>query len=238
MRFYRRLTSFQAISFDLDDTLYANRDVMVATEKSMVAYFERVLASYNHEQQVFDRCFWWAFRAQAIKTEPSLAHEITDVRRQTYRLGILSLTGDQELSVSLAEQALAHFIEKRSDFKVPDSVHALLARLAMRYPLIAISNGNVDAKAIGIEKYFCHMLHAGNGKLTKPNVDMFTRAANQLGLPLSQILHVGDCGHADVFGALRSGMQSVWLSCYDVGKPLRVVPHVEITDIAQLERLV
>ena len=37
MKFYRRLANIKAISFDLDDTLYSNRPVMVAIEKKMIA---------------------------------------------------------------------------------------------------------------------------------------------------------------------------------------------------------
>lgn len=238
MKFNRRLKPFSALTFDLDDTLYANRQVMVATEQAMVRYFAELLAPYSSAGLVFNRHFWWPFRQQTIANNALLAHDVTALRRETYQLGIYSLTHDKSLSLALAIQAQDYFIKERSNFKVPDSVHELLDTLAKRYPLVAISNGNVDTGAIGLTSYFQHFLHAGGDNLKKPDNDMFVKAASLLNIPLSQLLHVGDCGHADVKGALRAGMQSVWLSCYDVGKPVQVLPHVEITNIAQIERLI
>lgn len=211
---------------------------MMAAEKSMMAFFDDLLGPLGQPEVTYDRYFWWPFRKEAIANNELLSHDVTALRKETYFLGILSVTDNQSLARKLAEQALGHFLLKRSEFVVPNEVHRLLARLAQKYPLVAISNGNVDTDAIGISQYFAHILMAGKGNNKKPNKDMFTQAAELLNLPVAQLLHVGDCGHADVFGALRSGMQSVWLSCYDVGKPIRTLPHVEITNIAQLEQLV
>jgi len=198
VKFNRRLTPFSALTFDLDDTLYANRQVMVATEQAMISYFATLLLPYSSGDTVFNRHFWWPFRQQAIGNNALLAHDVTALRRETYQLGIYSLTGDKSLSQSLAAQAQDYFIQERSNFKVPDTVHALLATLAKRYPLVAISNGNVDTNAIGLTSYFQHFLHAGGNNLKKPDHDMFLKAAALLNMPVSQLLHVGDCGHADV----------------------------------------
>ena len=238
MRFYRRLAPFKAICFDLDDTLYPNRQVMVATEKAMVAYFSRELSAYHHEEYVFDRYYWAPFRQQVIAADCSLSDDVTRLRLETYYLGLLPLIPQPEQARELAEKALSFFGQKRSEFHVPTSVHHLLAQLSKKYPLVAISNGNVNTDAIGISQYFTHIFMAGAGNIKKPDKDMFLQAANKLNVPLSALLHVGDCGHADVLGAQRAGMQSVWLSCYDVGKPIRTLPHVEISTIAQLERLI
>lgn len=211
---------------------------MMAAEKSMIHFFDDLLDSLGQPEVTYDRYFWSPFRKEAIANNELLSHDVTALRKETYFLGILSVTNNQSLAHKLSEQALAHFLLKRSEFFVPNEVHRLLARLAQKYPLVAISNGNVDTDAIGISQYFSHILMAGKGNSKKPNKDMFTQAAELLNLPVAQLLHIGDCGHADVFGALRSGMQSVWLSCYDVGKPIQTLPHVEITNIAQLEQFV
>jgi len=245
MKFYRRLTEIKAISFDLDDTLYSNKPVMLAIEKKMIAYFFALPALKNkitdHQKQL-DIRFWAHFRRQAIKHQPELGHDVVKVRLVTYRLGFISLGLIAEEAEQQAQLALAHFIQLRSDFTVPEQSIELLKNLSSKYPLVAISNGNVDTKALGIEQYFQHIYHAGwqsDGTLLKkkPNSDMFTLACQQLGIKSSQLLHVGDCGRADIQGALRAGCQAAWLSCYDVGKPLSVVPHLEIEEINKLEQL-
>ena len=245
MKFYRRLSKIKAISFDLDDTLYSNKPVMQAIEKKMIAYFVNLtvfkgLAFDQHK--VLDHRFWYCFRHQATVQQPDLAHDVVQVRLVTYRLGFISLGLNERVAEQQAQAALDYFIALRSDFIVPEPSKKLLAKLSKKYPLIAISNGNVDTKALGIAQYFQHIYHAGwqtDGTLLrqKPASDMFSLACQQLTIKPSQLLHVGDCGRADIQGALLAGCQTAWLSLYDVGKPITVLPHIELSTLKQLEQL-
>ncbi len=244
MKFYRRLTKIKAISFDLDDTLYSNKPVMLAIEKKMIVYFAG-LAVLKHQvsaqHKVLDSRFWSFFRHQAILKQADLAQDVVKVRLVTYCLGFLSLGLTENIATQQAQAALNYFIQLRSDFSVPEQSKKLLANLSKKYPLIAISNGNVDTKAIGISQYFQHVYHAGwqdDDSLLKqkPASDMFSLACQQLAIKPSQLLHVGDCGRADIQGALLAGCQAAWLSCYDVGKPITVLPHIEMTLVSQLEQ--
>ena len=245
MRFYRRLSHIKAISFDLDDTLYHNKPVMLAIEKKMVAYFSRlaVIATLTiTPPKVFDYRFWSTFRHQAIKQQPDLGHDVVRLRLVTYQLGFKALGMNVNIAEQQARTALAYFISLRSDFKVPDASKKLLACLRLQYQLVAISNGNVDTKAIGLAPYFQHVYHAGwqeNGTLLrqKPTGDMFAMVCQQLDIIPSQLLHVGDCGRADIQGAILAGCQAAWLSCFDVGKPITLIPHIELTELSQLRLL-
>ncbi|MBL4763693.1 MAG: HAD-IA family hydrolase [Colwellia sp.] len=245
MKFYRRLTEIKAISFDLDDTLYSNKPVMLGIEKKMIAYFscQPILKNSMPDQhKLLNGHFWYHFRRQALLKQPDLAHDVVQVRLVSYQLGFISLGLAENIARQQAQAALDYFIELRSDFTVPEQSKKLLANLSEKYPLIAISNGNVDTKALGISRYFQHIYHAGwqtDGRLLKqkPANDMFTVACQQLAIKPSQLLHVGDCGRADIQGALLAGCQAAWLSCYDVGKPIAVLPHIELNKLNQLELL-
>ena len=245
MKFYRRLTEIKAISFDLDDTLYSNKPVMLAIEKKMIAYFARlsILKSpISAQPTVLDHRFWYYFRRQAILKQPDLAHDVVQVRLVTYRLGFISLGLSENIAEQQAQAALTYFITLRSDFTVPEQSKKLLTSLSEKVPLVAISNGNVDTKVLDISKYFQHIYHAGwqvDGTLLKqkPASDMFSLVCQQLAIKPSQLLHVGDCGRADIKGALRAGCQAALLSCYDVGKPISVLPHIEIDSVNQLKQL-
>jgi len=236
MQYYRRLEPFKAISFDLDDTLYHNFPVMMATDAKMVAYFSRALPSLK--QGEYDYQFWFRFRKQVLNAQPELMHDVGQLRLRSYYLGMVSLGFSADIALTMAKDALQYFIEQRSDFTVPDKVHHLLGQLKKHWPLIAISNGNVNTKAIGLEHYFSAIFHAGKGLKQKPDVDMFERACQQFSLQPRELLHVGDCGANDVIGAMRYGCQAAWVSTYDVGKPIRVLPHFELTDITELYRLI
>ena len=66
---------------------------------------------------------------------------------------------------------------------------------------------------------------------------MFDAACGKLLIKPEQLLHVGDCGRSDIQGAINAGCQTAWISCYDVGKPLTVLPHIELSDISELHHL-
>tara|TARA_R110002050_G_scaffold135999_14_gene259118 strand:+ start:3774 stop:4517 length:744 start_codon:yes stop_codon:yes gene_type:complete len=245
MKIYRRLSQIKAISFDLDDTLYSNKPVMLTIEKKMIAYFA-TLAVFKgqtpEQRKVLNYRFWYTFRHQATIAQPDLAHDVVQVRLVTYQLGFLALGLSEQVAKYEAQAALDYFITLRSDFSVPEISKTLLKNLSKKYPLVAISNGNVDTTALGISSYFQYVFHAGwqpNGALLrqKPNPDMFDLACQQLSINTSQLLHVGDCGRADIEGALQAGCQAAWLSCYDVGKPITVLPHIALDEINQLNQL-
>lgn len=247
MKFYQRLKPFKAISFDLDDTLYNNQPVMRSTEKKLIDF----LASLLPERADVGQNFWLYCREQALAQQPGLVHDVGALRLASYVLGFIELGVTEIKAKQYADQAYAFFKHHRSDFTVPSSVIRLLSQLANKLPLVVISNGNVDTKAIGIDHYFKHIYHAGvsvdtghSGKENviqslkqKPEPDMFHLACQQLNILPGELLHVGDCGQADILGAMAAGCQTVWLSCYNVGKPLSVLPHVEITDIVELTQL-
>jgi HAD superfamily hydrolase (TIGR01549 family) len=252
MKFYRRLAPFTALSFDLDDTLYSNYPVMMATDAKMVAYFSDFFSSHSSlahrsKNTVFDHQFWWPFRQQVLKANPELIHHVGNVRLVTYTLGLKALGLNNVTAEQAAKNALHYFEQQRSDFVVPTAVHQLLNVLQKKYPLVAISNGNVDTDKIGISKYFQYRFHAGDivikpsGERTqlrqKPHADMFKAACDKLAIVPRQLLHIGDCGRSDIQGAINAGCQTGWISCYDVGKPLSVLPNIELSDISELHHL-
>lgn len=234
LRFFRQLKPIKAISFDLDDTLYYNAPVMLITDAKMEAYFTELLPA---QHAPYDYHFWFVFRQQVLKAAPMLVHDVGALREQSYFLGAKFLGMDEKQAKQFASQALAYFVKIRSDFSVPKAVHDLLTKLAEKWPLLAISNGNVDTKAIGLDKYFSAILHAGPDGKQKPDPEMFAKACQQLNIAPHELLHVGDCGANDIIGAIRFGCQSAWVSTYDVGRPISVLPTVELDEVTALARL-
>jgi len=237
MKFYRRLEPFRAISFDLDDTLYDNKPIMVNAEAKMLVYFKTHFpqTAINGDQAC--HYYWRKFRAKALALMPTLIHDVTVLRLKSYHLAIMALGIDNKLALEQAQKALTYFIEQRSDFKFPDESKQLLTLLSEFYPLVAITNGNVDFNKLDLQHYFQAIYHPGNGIERKPSTAMFLQASQQLSIKPQQLLHVGDCGHSDIYGALQAGCQAAWLNRYTVGKPIRVLPHFELTNIRELALL-
>lgn len=234
MKFYRRLQPFKVISFDLDDTLYSNAPIMERTERQMTAFFHQYL---SHLPGSFDYAYWLPYRQQVLAHSPELIHDVGALRQTSYALGLQTLGYAHAEAQALAAKAQAHFDHHRSDFSVPESSHNLLKSLQKRYNLVAISNGNVCTHKIGLKPYFSHVYHAGKSGKHKPYADMFIRACKDLNITPHELLHVGDCGNADVFGAHVAGCQTVWVNQFKVGKPIKVLPHIELSDVTQLDQL-
>ena len=254
MKIYRRLTEIKAVSFDLDDTLYNNRPIMQAIEKKMLNYFTQRFTTLLPElsakvkPQVFNRHFWAPYRNQAIAAQQDISHDVVRLRFESYRLGLLAHNIPSDEAAKEAQAGLDYFIRLRSDFSVPKASHELLADLSKRFPLVAVSNGNVNTKDLGIDHYFQHIYHAGfqigtssnEGEYLlrqKPAADMFTLVCERLAILPEQLLHVGDCGVADIYGALNAGCQTAWLPQYGVGKNLQQIPHIELVQVSDLSQL-
>jgi len=234
---YRRLRPIRALSFDLDDTLYDNGPVILAAEQALRDHLHRRYPPLAR----LSEADWQADKAQLLARRPELRHDVTAVRHQLLQhwLGRAGLSALQARTG--AEQALALFLDWRNKVAVPAESHWLLKKLAQRYPLVAITNGNVDPGRIGLGKYFSAVFAAGGRYRSKPHGDLFVAARQHLGLPAASILHVGDHLDTDVYGALASGQPAVWLNrqVRPLGRqPLRLLPHWEIRRLVQLLELV
>ncbi|RUO18759.1 hypothetical protein CWE08_11050 [Aliidiomarina iranensis] len=228
-QFHQRLRPFKAISFDLDDTLYDNKPVMIAAEQHVADF---VLAKCP-ESAKLGVLGWRALRDKIAQQNPELASDMTALRLATLEHGLSKFGVEQPKA--LAEEAMAEFLIARNRVQIPDAVHQLLAALAARYPLVAVSNGNADIQRIGLGDYFQAAYQPGNGNRGKPFADLFVAASEGLKLNhASELLHIGDHPVSDVQGALKFGSQALW---YVPNKPMAGatwLPHARISQLSAL----
>ncbi|RJG41957.1 5-amino-6-(5-phospho-D-ribitylamino)uracil phosphatase YigB [Motilimonas pumila] len=238
MKYFRRLKPFKAMSFDLDDTLYDNRPIIINAEQSSLRYLQGLdpqLAALNSQQ-------WQQCKQQVLALQPQLVEDVTAWRIAAIEHLLMQLGHSKEYSSAQAQAAFEYFLEVRSDFSVPDQSVQVLAELSRKMPIVAITNGNVDLVRIGLGTAFSLVLKAGNGLRAKPCPDMFEVAAKHLGIEVADILHVGDHLTTDVYGAKANGAQAVWFN--DQGHNLKhhqhtyALPDVEIHNLNQLLQLV
>ncbi len=233
MNVYRKLQPYCAISFDLDDTLYNNAPVIRALESKFLEWLNQT-CRYG---KLWVQQEWHDLRNQVLQTEPELQHDVTQLRRHTILLGLLKRAVPPERIIPLQDQAMQQVYQWRNDVDVPEQTHYVLAKLFQRQTLVAITNGNVDVKAIGLDKYFRFTLQAGRDGKAKPSADMFIEATQRLNIFPNQLLHVGDNLVTDVAGAHQVGAQTVWcnfdrtnLSKNKTG----ILPSLEIFSLTQL----
>ncbi|GAA4878668.1 HAD-IA family hydrolase [Ferrimonas pelagia] len=237
MRFYRRLQPIAALSFDLDDTLYDNPPVLRRAEQRLVEWL-----SVEVQQHAAGQIgFWREHKRGVLLQRPQLSGCSTQWRRYTLRSGLAVLGYRAAEAEAVAERALSEFLRWRSEIVVPEATLQLLADLAQRYPLAAISNGNADVGRFMAQIPFACVLQAGRDGPMKPAPDLFHRCCDTLAIAPSQLLHVGDHPDTDVAGALNAGCQAVWLDPRPDGRPRAPgtrLPTVQIADLQSLRELI
>lgn len=238
MRFYRPLGQISALTFDLDDTLYDNRPVILRTEQEALSFVQ----NYHPALKTLENKEFHRLRQALRDSEPDIYHDVTEWRRRAVELAMLNAGLSAAEAAAGALAAMENFAKWRSRIDVPQATHDTLAKLEAKWPLVAITNGNAQPELFGLGDYFQFVLRAGPHGRSKPFNDMYHLAAEKLGVPLGDILHVGDDLTTDVAGAIRCGMQACWIKPENADLmqtfDSRLLPHVEISRLASLTTLI
>ncbi|NUF48798.1 5-amino-6-(5-phospho-D-ribitylamino)uracil phosphatase YigB [Gilliamella sp. ESL0250] len=236
MHFYRSIHRIKAFTFDLDDTLYDNSMIVEKAEEEMVKMLQR------HEQLcTLTISDFFAEKYAVLASYPEIYHDVIVWRIQT----IKSLLSKTNMPVSkfadVIDESVTCFNFWRHKINVPESTHLLLTKLATKYPLAVITNGNVDIHQIGLGNYFQFSLRGGEHGRSKPFPEVFDLASDKLAIPSHHILHVGDNLLTDVNGAINNGFLACFINIYhrDILHLDNAIclPHIEITQLSELENL-
>ena len=238
MIFFRKIEKIQAISFDLDDTLYDNYPIMRRAESKLQTYM-----SHNYPlTQGRDLSFWLAIKRGLLKETPKLAFDMGELRRRTLHTGLSKCGYGSDVLEGYVQSCFDYFYFERSNFTVSESVKAVLETLSDKVPLVAITNGNVNLEQVGIGEYFVSCFHARLHQPMKPHPKMFEMTQDLLKVPHQQILHVGDNLEKDVMGATRVGFKTAWYACdrkMDLNKEATtVLPDIQLHSLTELTALI
>lgn len=237
MRFFRSIHAVRAVTFDLDDTLYNNEPVIQSATQALQQHLQEnypCAAALTPDQ-------WQAIKQKLIKETPALRSDMGQLRLRSLQVALQQDVATSDIERE-AENCFTLFYQARSDFSLTEDVHQTLATLAERVPLIAITNGNVDADTVGFAQYFTHILHASLARPMKPHRAMFDEAAQLCNLSPGQMLHVGDNLEKDVMGAHRAGFQTAWFACNRpmnmAHEPASVLPSVMLDSLTELTHFI
>lgn len=218
----------KAITFDLDDTLWDVWPVVVRAERLLhdwlVARYPRIPERYT-PLELRELC------AEIAAARPEIAHDRTRLRKDALQLAA-TRAGYREFDV---EAAFGVFYLARNAVELFAEVRPALERLARRYTLASLSNGNADVRLIGLDDVFSFSLNAIEAGAAKPEALMFDLACRRLGARPEQIVHVGDDPEHDVRGAANAGFRTAWLNRSGRNWPGGRRADAEIGDLAELE---
>lgn len=218
----------QALTLDLDDTLWAVGPVIERAEQALDAFLRercpRTAQRYPLEAMR-------GLRERVALEHPQLAHDFSAQRRLSLQLALADC-GDDVAHVDAAFEA---FYAARNQVQLYPDVAAALPRLAATRPLAALTNGNADLTRIGLAAHFRFALGAREHGAAKPAPSIFHAACARLGLAPRQVLHVGDDPWLDVAGAAAAGLPTCWINRHGMRWPSELAPpDLAVADLAAL----
>jgi putative hydrolase of the HAD superfamily len=223
-----QLSKIRAITLDLDDTLWPVLPTLhraeVALQDWLVHRAPKTATLFKDAQQRL------VLRQAAHARFPDRQHDLSAIRLESIRIALAQSAEDE----TLASAAFEVFIAARMVVTFYDDALEGLGRLARKFPLLAVSNGNADVHRVGIGQHFVGSVSARDAGVAKPDPHIFLTAARTLQLHPEQVLHVGDDAHLDVLGAMESGMQAVWINRDAHPWQHAQTPHAVATDMLEL----
>ena len=217
----------RAITLDLDDTLWPIEPVMLRAEQRLDAWLqEHCPRAAGHYPIPAMR----ALRERVAGENPHLAHDFTAQRHLSLRAALVPHGyGDEHVAAAFSE-----FYAARNDVECYADALPALTRLAARFPLVSLSNGNADLDCIGLARFFRFSITARDFGMAKPAPQIFHAACARLGLPPETVLHVGDDPELDVAGARAAGLRSAWINRVDAQWSQLQAPDLSVRDLHEL----
>lgn len=226
------MQELRVITMDLDDTLWDVMPVIVRAEKATQAWLA------EHFPEIPERVpddLALALRAEVVEKFRDRAHDLTFIRKQTL-LAVAARAGyDAATSTLISEEAFSVFDEHRNSLELFPDARPALEKLASRFRLIAVTNGNADLDKIGIDDLFDGFVSARTAGAAKPDPRIFAQAVELGGHPARRTLHVGDHPEHDVRGARQAGLRAAWVNRDKAPWPAEhPAADLEVTDLGVL----
>jgi FMN hydrolase / 5-amino-6-(5-phospho-D-ribitylamino)uracil phosphatase len=222
--------AIKAITLDLDDTLWPVWPAIERAERELHAW---LVAHAGATAQRFDVQALRNLRDAVTIDHPEWRHDFSRLRRESLAHA-LAAAGDE---VGLADAAFDVFFAARNRVTLFDDALPALQRLARRWPIVALTNGNADLASIGLAAHFTATLSAREFGVGKPDARIFHEACRRLGAQPHEVLHVGDDWALDVAGAHGAGLRSAWVHRGPVDAALpegSVQPDCVVRDLTEL----
>jgi putative hydrolase of the HAD superfamily len=197
--------SFRAITLDLDDTLWPIAPTIARAEEKLHTWLQQHAPA---TAAMFDIAGIVRLRDAVAHEFPAQAHDFTWMRKIAIERALQAAGDDPQLT----EPAFQVFFAARQQVELYPDAEPALHRLAARYPILGLTNGNADWRAIGLGPYLtAGCLGAREFGQGKPHAAFFQEGLRRLGLEASEVLHVGDDWQLDIAGAQGAGIAAAWI---------------------------
>lgn len=218
-----------ALTLDLDDTLWPVLPALQRADEAVDQWLRQ------HHPEVALKWPIEAMRELRLRVAAErgdLAHDFTTQRQLTMQQAFAAC-GIAEAPLDALWEI--YFAQRNAVELYADSLPAL-QRIAARWPVASLTNGNADLQRVGIHAHFVHHICARDTGVAKPDPRIFLAAAERLGVPPVNILHVGDDPAMDVVGARDAGLRTAWINRRGEPWPdaLGAAPDLDLPDMGAL----
>ena len=219
------------LTFDLDDTLWDNRPVLLAAEQSL---YDWLVQHYPRIGERFTVESMRELRIELARQHEDLRYHMTALRKRSLQLAAATAGYDD----SLVEPAFEWFLEARHRITPYDDVVPALRKLRdAGYLLGSLTNGNADVNRLGLGDLFHLSVSAESIGSAKPDPGIFKHACRVAGVEIAEMAHIGDEPETDIAGVLAAGGTAIWMN--RVGRSTEPDPaaHASVCDMGELLEL-
>jgi len=202
-------SSFDAIIFDLDDTLVpVDKPITKANDELFKFMIDKMpLTSQIVKKRLRE------VMSRVTKDNPLLAHDLTEVRKEALRALVSESMASSEMDH--VEEAMDLFVNARSDV-LPHLYDDVLPCLELfsqcGIKMGVLTNGNANLTSCPVlGKYISITLSAGDVGAMKPSPTPFLAILQRMDCLPSRTLYVGDSFEKDVLGAKNAGIKTAYL---------------------------
>lgn len=229
--------TYKHLFFDLDHTLWdfetnsheTLREVFFnnALDKSLTPDFDAFYERYSyHNKKLWDRYNHGYIRQEELRWK-RMWHAQLDFKN-----------GDEKLAKKLSGEYLLILPTKKALFPYAKEIVEYLA--GKKYILHMITNGFEEVqhgklRNSGIVQYFDEIITSERAMALKPHKEIFEYALQQSGAKLDESIMIGDNLDADIGGAMRFGMDTVFVN--HINEQTDVKPTYTIYHLKELETI-
>ena len=196
------------LTFDLDDTLWPCRPVIMAAERKLFEWMQQrvpQITELHDSEAIFHK------RREFMQQRPDLVHDISKLRVESLK----ALSDEVGVDYGWIDEAFDVFFHARQQVELYADVEPVLDILSAEYTLVAVSDGNADISLTGVDRWFDDAVSAAEVGHQKPHPLVFETAMSRAGADPDETVHIGDDQHRDIFGACEAGIRAVWINRSD-----------------------
>ena len=231
----KKMPKIKLITFDLDDTFWDIRSVIINAEMNSRKWAEN---------KIGEKINWGSFedfmqiRSELIQDDKSLEYDLGMLRKKTIARQTKKYFKNKKGFNEFIEDAYNFFLKERHKVIFFKDVVTVLKKLSSKYRLGVLTNGNANVNNLEIGHLFDFSISSVDVKSNKPDQGHFLKARELSQVDFGNILHVGDHPLNDIWGARKLGINTIWFNLNNIEWDLDENPPIEFSKWSQFISLV